>query len=211
MSPWPWSLRATPPDAPALSAGSEGLDPASDALCRAGPLREVNPASNRYQGWLKPPSRQRRRSSPIQSAFHRRRSPLSHACARWSGAAPPTSAIPTIQEHNPGSIRTPMDAPRGRPRDVLRWRWSSTGRYPDGASPAGHRRVAWRLVLRRRRGLHPDAAPLDQARPVQDHSIRTRSAFAAQEPLVWMRHDESRRIAEREALPRSEWLAHLLS
>jgi hypothetical protein len=195
MSPWPRSLRATLP-APALLAGSEGLDPASDALCRTGSARDLTPALRWYQERLRPPSRQRRRPSPIQSAFHRRRSPLTCACAWWSGAAPPTSAITTIQEHNPGSIRTPMDPPRGRPRDVLRWRWSSTGQCPDGASPAGPRRVAWhpswtsRFAPRRplwgqasRRPSDQDqigfrrtgASPLDESRRIATHR-RARSA-----------------------------------
>jgi hypothetical protein len=60
--------------------------------------------------------------------------------------------------------------------------------------------AGWRGVLRGRRGLHPGA--LSEAMPVEDHSIRTRSAFAAQEPLVWMNHDESRRIVDaRSATP----------
>jgi len=126
-----------------LSAGVEGLDPASDALCRAISLQDVTPASSWHQDRLRPPSRQRQRTSPIQSAFHRRRAPSLRACACRTGASPPTSAISTIPEHNLGSPRTPMDAPRGHPRDVLRWDWIPTGQCPDEASLAEHCRVAW--------------------------------------------------------------------
>jgi len=134
MGPWPRSLRTTLPEPPALSAGDEGPDPASDALCRANPPRGVSPASSWYQDCFFSPSRQRRRSSPIQSAFHRRRAPHPAACAtgRWCfnmlarGEAERRrrslqSLHSTIHEHSLGSIRTPMDPPRGRPRDVLRW------------------------------------------------------------------------------------------
>ena len=50
MSPWPRSLRRRSLNAPALSAGDEGPDRASDALCRANLPRGVSPASSWYQG-----------------------------------------------------------------------------------------------------------------------------------------------------------------
>jgi hypothetical protein len=50
MSPWPRSLRRRSLYTPALSAGDEGPDRASDALCRANLPRGVSPASSWYQG-----------------------------------------------------------------------------------------------------------------------------------------------------------------
>ena len=50
MSPWPRSLRRRSLNTPALSAGDEGPDRASDALCRANLPRGVSPASSWYQG-----------------------------------------------------------------------------------------------------------------------------------------------------------------
>jgi hypothetical protein len=108
----------------------------------------------------------------------------------------------------PGSTRTPKDPPRGRPRDVLRWSWISTGQHPDGASSAGHCRVAWRPSRTPRFAPRRPLLGPGQSKPI---GIRARSAFAAQEPPSWMRHDESRRIVDREALPRPAWFAHLLS
>jgi hypothetical protein len=108
----------------------------------------------------------------------------------------------------PGSTRTPIDPPRGRPRDVLRWSWISTGQHPDGASSAGHCRVAWRPSRTPRFAPRRPLLGPGQSKPI---GIRARSAFAAQEPPSWMRHDESRRIVDREALPRPAWFAHLLS
>jgi hypothetical protein len=62
----------------ALSARSEGRDPASDALCRA-------PCERKYQDRIRSPPRQRRRASSAQSAWF---------------------ATNSIHEHNPDDLRT---------------------------------------------------------------------------------------------------------
>jgi len=70
---------------PALSARSEGRDPASDALCRAplqSGLRDLTPHRERkYQDRFRSPPRQRRRASLAQNALF---------------------ATNSIHEHNPG-------------------------------------------------------------------------------------------------------------
>jgi len=160
--PWPRSLRRRSLNAPALSAGGEGPDPASDALCRANLPRGVSPASSWYQGWFFPPSRQRRRWSPIQSAFHRRRTPHpdARATGRWCfnmlarGEAERRrrflqSFVSTIHEHSLGSTRTPMDPPRGRPRDVLRWSRNLHRTLPGGMATLPGARGAPKFAPRR--------------------------------------------------------------
>ena len=95
---------------PALSAGSEGRDPASDTLCRApslgftgfdSPPREEPPgplppaASSKAARFLDP----ERLPSPTN--------PTLPACAMLCRAPPTTSAIHAIHEHSLGSPATP--------------------------------------------------------------------------------------------------------
>ena len=96
---------------PALSAGSEGRDPASDTLCRApslgftgfdSPPREEPPgplppaASSKAARFLDP----ERLPSPTN--------PTLPACAMLCRAPPTTSAIRAIHEHSPRSPETPV-------------------------------------------------------------------------------------------------------
>lgn len=118
------SSRSSPSSAPssaALSAGSEGRRPASDALSRAPPRRPLGfdaqrPADKSSEDRLRPPRRQARRSSPVQSAWiatlrststapdrlkpflHRR-----YATSQWR-CPPGLSPCRTIVECHPGGV-----------------------------------------------------------------------------------------------------------
>jgi len=170
------SSRSSPSSAPssaALSAGSEGRCPASDALCRASPRRSLGfdpqpPAGRSPEDRLCPPRRQARRSSPVQSALPSPARSMPLACAML---------CLTLSEIF-ATLRSTSTAPdRLKPFAHRRYVTSAVTRTTALSSwvftLSDHRRVrsGWR------------AAPCGVT-PVELPRNRTRSARAAQVPPI---------------------------
>jgi len=141
------SSRSSPNSAPssaALSAGSEGRRPASDALCRASPRRSLGfdaqlPAGRSPKDRLRPPRRQARRSSPVQSALPSPARPMPLACAMLRRELPEIFA----------TLRSTSTAPDRLKPFAHRRYVTSQWRCPRGVSPC-------RTIV----GCDPGGAPL---------------------------------------------------
>jgi hypothetical protein len=202
------SSRSSPGSAPssaALSAGSEGRRPASDALCRASPRRSLGfdaqlPAGRSPKDRLRPSRRQARRSSPVQSALPSPARSMPLACAMRRLTLPEIFA----------TLRSTSTAPDRLKPFAHRRYVTSQWRCPRGFSP---RRTIVEcdpggvaLLAESRQssfiGTGPDRLAPHRCRPfalIREGSPRS----GAPDPL---QQDHARR-----ALSRSAWLGHLLS
>jgi len=193
------SSRSSPSSAPssaALSAGSEGRCPASDALCRASPRRSLGfdtqlPAGRSPEDRLCPPRRQARRSSPVQSALPSpaRSTPLACAMLRLTLS----EIFATLRSTSTAPDRLKPFAHRRYVTSQLR----GQRRCPRGFSPC-------RTIVE----CDPGGAPL-LAESRQSSFLGTGPDRLA--PHRCRPSRESTRDHARRALSRSAWLGHLLS